>query len=89
MTHCAPGGIFRQTDCGPGLSGNVERFHDWHADDQVCTAYLEHLKWLGGFYCPACGLSDTPGRAIRGPLLTAIGCLEVMLGSAAGNCFGR
>ncbi len=44
-------------------------FQDWFGDDEVCAAYLEHLRWPHGFYCPACGLSDIPGRATRGRLI--------------------
>ena len=44
-------------------------FQDWFASDEVCAAYLEQLRWPHGFCCPACGVSDTPGRATRGRLI--------------------
>ena len=44
-------------------------FEDWFASDQSCTAYLEKLRWPGGFCCPACAVLDTPGRATRGRLI--------------------
>lgn len=44
-------------------------FEDWFASDQSCAAYLERLRWPGGFCCPACAVLDTPGRATRGRLI--------------------
>lgn len=44
-------------------------FQDWFASDEACAAYLEQLRWPHGFCCPACGVSDTPGRATRGRLI--------------------
>ena len=44
-------------------------FEGWFASDEACVAYLEKLRWPGGFCCPACGVFDTPGRATRGRLI--------------------
>ena len=44
-------------------------FQDWFASDAACAAYLEQLRWPLGYCCPACGVSDSPGRATRGRLI--------------------
>ena len=33
---------------------------DWFADEAACLAYLERVRWPGGFVCPSC---DSPGTA--------------------------
>ena len=30
-------------------------FVAWFPDDEACVAYLERLRWGGGFVCPGCG----------------------------------
>jgi transposase-like protein len=42
--------------------------HAWFPDDEACVAYLEQLRWPGGFACPACGVRDEPWRQTRGRL---------------------
>ena len=49
--------------------GTWIEFQDWFASDEACAAYLERMRWPNGFYCPACGMMDTPGRATRGRLI--------------------
>ena len=44
-------------------------FEDWFASDEACAAYLEQLRWPGGFCCPTCGVVNSPGRATRGRLI--------------------
>jgi len=44
-------------------------FQDWFASDDACAAYLEQLRWPQGYFCPACGLADVPGRATRDRLI--------------------
>lgn len=44
-------------------------FEDWFSSDEACAAYLEQLRWPNGFRCPACGVTDTAGRATRGRLI--------------------
>lgn len=41
------------------------QFEDWFATEDACVAYLEKLRWPGGFCCPACGVMDSPVRASR------------------------
>lgn len=41
------------------------QFQDWFACEDACVAYLEKLRWPGGFCCPACGVMDAPARASR------------------------
>ena len=38
-------------------------------DDEACAAYLEGLRWPGGFICPACAGAVTPWRHTRGRLV--------------------
>jgi transposase-like protein len=38
-------------------------------DDKACAAYLEQLRWPGGFICPACKAPGEPWRQTRGRLL--------------------
>lgn len=40
-------------------------FLDWFPDEAACLAYLERLRWPGGFMCPRCGVRDEPYRANR------------------------
>ena len=49
--------------------GTWIEFQDWFASDEACAAYLERMRWPNRFYCPACGMVDTPGRATRGRLI--------------------
>ena len=37
--------------------------------DEVCAAYLERLRWPGGFICPACETCVPPSRHTRGRLV--------------------
>ena len=37
--------------------------------EEACLAYLEALRWPGGFVCPRCGVMSTPSRVSRGRLL--------------------
>ncbi|WP_051849084.1 IS1595 family transposase [Thiomonas sp. FB-Cd] len=41
------------------------QFEEWFATEDACVAYLEKLRWPGGFCCPACGVMDSPVRASR------------------------
>ena len=39
-------------------------------DEEACRAYLEQLRWSGGFVCPACGqTTGAPWRQTRGRLV--------------------
>jgi transposase-like protein len=62
-------------------------FQDWFSSDDVCAAYLEQLRWPQGFCCPACGVSDTPGRATRGRLICR-GC-RYQCSVTAGTIFDK
>jgi len=45
------------------------QFEDWFATEIACVAYIEKLRWPGGFCCPACGVVDPPTRASRRRLI--------------------
>lgn len=32
-----------------------QELHQWFPDEPSCVAYLERLRWPGGFVCPICG----------------------------------
>ena len=44
---------------------NWNEFLDWFASEGACLAYLEKLRWPGGFVCPACGVVGEPYRSSR------------------------
>jgi transposase-like protein len=39
---------------GIDYPGTWHTFQSWFRDDAACAAYLERLRWPGGFVCPAC-----------------------------------
>ena len=41
------------------------QFLDRFATQDVCLAYLEHLRWPQGFVCPQCGIAGQAYRATR------------------------
>jgi len=41
----------------------------WFASEEACGAYLEKLRWPGGFVCPVCGVAQDPYRSSRGRLM--------------------
>jgi len=44
-------------------------FVEMFPTDEVCAAYLERLRWPGGFICPACETCVPPSRHTRGRLV--------------------
>lgn len=50
---------------GKDYPRNWSEFLDWFASDEACLAYLEKLRWPGGFVCPACGVAQEPYRSSR------------------------
>src|SRR3990172_1322539 len=38
-------------------------------DEVACAAFLERLRWPGGFVCPACQATAAPWRQTRGRLV--------------------
>lgn len=44
-------------------------FLDWFTSEEACLAYLEKLRWPGGFVCPSCGVAGEPYRASRTRLM--------------------
>lgn len=54
---------------GRDYPGTWSEFQDWFASEAACAAYLEQLRWPGGYCCAACGVSDVAGRATRGRLI--------------------
>lgn len=43
---------------GEDYPGTWDQFLSWFPDDSACRAYLERLRWGGGFTCPGCGGSQ-------------------------------
>jgi transposase-like protein len=54
---------------GKDYPRNWNEFLDWFADEAACLAYLERLRWPGGFVCPACGVAEEPYRSSRARLM--------------------
>lgn len=50
---------------GKDYPRNWSEFLDWFASEEACLAYLEKLRWPGGFVCPACGVAQEPYRSSR------------------------
>lgn len=48
---------------------NRLEFDEFFPDEASCLAYLERLRWAGGFVCPRCGSLNAPWRASRGRLV--------------------
>lgn len=44
-------------------------FDEFFPDEENCLAYLEGVRWPGGFICPRCGTTGPPWRATRGRLM--------------------
>lgn len=44
-------------------------FAEMFPDEAACAAYLERLRWPGGFVCPACRTTAAPWRQTRGRLV--------------------
>lgn len=42
-------------------------FQRMFTNEMACVAYLENIRWPGGFACPACGVSDEPQRILTRP----------------------
>jgi transposase-like protein len=70
--------VVDQPDADIALTGLVasrdyprtyREFVDWFPDDAACAAWLEQLRWPGGFVCPKCGTAATPWRHSRGRLV--------------------
>jgi transposase-like protein len=43
---------------GVDYPGTWQAFQRWFGDEDACRAYLEKLRWPGGFVCPECGSGD-------------------------------
>ena len=48
----------------------LREFDEWFPTDEACAAFLERLRWPGGFRCPGCG-GTTSWRTGRGVLRCA------------------
>lgn len=44
-------------------------FVEWFPDNESCLAYLEKLRWPGGFICPVCDFASDPWHQTRGRLV--------------------
>jgi transposase-like protein len=44
-------------------------FLEWFHSEDACRAYLEQLRWPGGFVCPKCSVLDTPSHSTRGRIV--------------------
>lgn len=54
---------------GKDYPRNWNDFLDWFATEESCLAYLEGLRWAGGFVCPRCGHAAQAYRASRTRLM--------------------
>jgi len=56
---------------GRDYPGTYREFVKMFPDEEACAAYVQQLRWPGGFRCPACGAMATPWRQSRGRLVCA------------------
>jgi transposase-like protein len=56
-------------EAGKDYPRNWSEFLDWFGSEEACLAYLERLRWPGGFVCPACGVAEQPYRSSRARLM--------------------
>jgi transposase-like protein len=56
-------------EAGKDYPRNWNEFLDWFSDEAACLAYLERLRWPGGFVCPVCGVAEEPYRSSRARLM--------------------
>ncbi len=54
---------------GKDYPQNWNEFLDWFATEEACLAYLERLRWAGGFVCPRCASVSEAYRASRTRLM--------------------
>jgi transposase-like protein len=54
---------------GKDYPQNWNDFLDWFATEESCLAYLERLRWPGGFVCPRCASIGEAYRASRTRLM--------------------
>jgi transposase-like protein len=72
---------------GTDYPRNRLEFDTFFPDEGSCLAYLERLRWPGGFVCPRCGGNATPWRSARG-LLVCPAC-QGQTSVLAGTIFHR
>ena len=56
-------------EAGKDYPRNWNEFLDWFGSEEACLAYLERLRWGGGFICPRCGSAAEAYRASRTRLM--------------------
>ncbi|MFY9513683.1 MAG: IS1595 family transposase [Rubrivivax sp.] len=56
-------------EAGKDYPRNWNEFLDWFGSEESCLAYLERLRWPGGFVCPSCGVASEPYRSSRSRLM--------------------
>jgi len=54
---------------GKDYPHNWNEFLDWFSSEEACLAFLEKLRWPGGFVCPSCGVAQEPYRSSRARLM--------------------
>lgn len=54
---------------GRDYPGSYREFVQMFPDEEACAAYLELLRWSGGFICPGCAKNGAPWRQTRGRLV--------------------
>ena len=76
-------GFMKATPANP-YPRTFEEFLDWFSTEEECAAYLEWIRWPGGFVCPGCG-GTKAWRTNRG-LLHCQGCSR-QISVSAGTLF--
>lgn len=74
-------------EAGKDYPRNWNEFLDWFGTEQSCLAYLERLRWPGGFVCPSCGIAGDPYRSSRSRLMCR--CCSHQSTVTAGTIFDK
>ncbi len=61
--------VRRNPVAGRDYPRTYREFVEMFSDEEACSAYLERLRWPGGFVCPNCGSAATPWRQTRNRLV--------------------
>jgi transposase-like protein len=75
-----------QPRAGVDYPRNLVEFGEFFPDEKACTAYLERLRWAGGFVCPEGHLAVAAWRTTRG--LSICPTCRRQVSATAGTIFG-
>ena len=75
----------RPAQAGVDYPRNLIEFGEFFPDEQACVAYLERLRWAGGFVCPNGHVAAVAWRSARG--LSVCPTCRCQVSATAGTIF--